>query len=425
MSRLLLVTQQLRQVRSGVGTYARALVEGVREQGWDLHIATWDDEVDPEINGVGYLPLGRAPRTDPTPGAFWTLGRRAARALRTPEHRGHFDLVHFLDAREAHAYRGSTPTIGTVHDDYAIHAPRSPQGLIGRAADPVRRWLYYTYLRRLEKRCYARFDRLLANSTATRDSVVSAYGVASDRVDIVSLCLPEADEGLEALVLAGKPALLFVGGNFYRKGLDLVVRALPRLVRRLPGLRLHVAGRDPAQSKIMALADELGVADFVEWHGRVPAERALAMTHGCDVFVMPSRREALGLVYLEAFRAAVPVIAGREGGVADIVRDGVSGLCASTPNEIAEAVLRLGDDALLRSRLVAAGLEVVRGRTPERLVQETLSAYERVTQLAPESGEEHATTSAPETRAAESAIDCAASIAAQAPARSASAASRS
>ena len=156
--------------------------------------------------------------------------------------------------------------------------------------------------------------------------------------------------------------------------------ALPRIKRRLAGLRLHVAGSDPAKKKIARLAEELGVADCVEWHGRVPADRALAMIHGCDAFVMPSRREALGLVYLEAFRAAVPVVSGHEGGVSEVVRDEVTGLCASTPQEIAEAVLRLNDDSYLRSRLVSAGLEAVKARTPARLVEESVEAYERITE---------------------------------------------
>lgn len=370
------MTQQARSVRSGVGTYAGILLDGLPGTDLDVTVATWREEIhEARFPHVRWIDLGPAPHWDSTPGGFYALGRRAARLARTAQP----DLIHFLDAREAHATvkrSHSVPIVGTVHDDYAARAPGMPWHLYGRSADPLRRWTYYRWLAGLERRTYPRLDRLMVNSLATGRSMVECYGVPPNRILPISLCVPSADPQ-EAEALEGMPALLFSGGNFYRKGLDVLVRSLPVLARRLPGVQLHVAGHDRAATRVLKLAARLGVRSRVILHGRVAPPRMAAMTAGADILVMPSRREALGLVYLEAYRASTPVIAGSEGGAPEIVRHLESGLLVPPEDDraIAHAVIRLATSHALRRRLIEGGHHVLAERTPERLLDETLRSY--------------------------------------------------
>ena len=378
---VLLVTQQLAAVRSGVGTYARTILGGLRERGVPLVVATWDDECDPgRFRDVDYWRLGRRPRLDPTPGAFWTLGRRAAAALRAGTRR--FAVVHFLDAREGHATLGDSPLrgramrfVGTVHDDYAVWAPHSPLGFFGQAADPLRRWAYYAWLRRLERRTLPAFDHLAANSAATLASITREYGCRADRCSVVPLTI-DAPPAVAPAPLAGTPRLLFVGGNFFRKGLDAVLDALPALRATHPRIALHVAGHDPAQAVLARRAARLGVANAVVWHGRVDAAACAAMFASASVLVVPSRTEALGLVYLEAFAHGVPVVAGCAGGVTEIVRHRDSGMQTRTDGpDVAAAVSTVLADAALRDRLCLGGRREFAARTIARLVDATLAGY--------------------------------------------------
>lgn len=367
--RVLIVTQQLRSVRSGVGTYARTLLDGLRDHDLDLTVATWSGERDRDM---ACIDLGEPPRWDPTPGGFWTLGRRLARALRGRS----FDLVHLLDAREAHAIRSAPGgLVGTVHDDYAAHAPRSPLGLRGRAADPLRRWAYYRWLERLERRTYARLDVICANSAATASTLVERYGLPAGKVRTVSLCVPPPAQSNGAASLAGDPALLFVGGNFYRKGVDTLIRSLAVARETRPGIHLHVVGRDRAQPRLESLVRKLGVA--VTFHGAAEPARVAALMRAADQFVMPSRREALGLVFLESAAAGLPVIAGERGGVRDLITHGESGLLvpAEDAGALSRAILDLAADPALGERLVAGARDVAATRTPALLVEQTLEAY--------------------------------------------------
>lgn len=381
--RVLLVAQQLGSTRSGVGTYVRSLLDELVARGESVGVATWDDELAPDAYpGLPAVGLGERPRWDRTPGAFVALGQRLAERL--PESGVRAALLHFTDAREAFGFVSRTsrsdlpPMVGTIHDDYAATAPRSPFGLLGRAADPFTRWAYYRWLAGVERRVYRALSTCMANSDATGRSVSRRYGLDPARIRTVHLCLPKAAAPPRgALRLAGSPSLLFAGGNFYRKGLDTVVRALRAVAREAPDVHLHVAGEDRAAARIRRLTERLGVAARVGFLGRLPAEEmALAMA-SVDAFVMPSRTEALGLVYLEAMRAGTPVISGDVGGVTEIVRDGDSGLTVppEDPEALASAVLRIHGDRELRARLARGGRAVLAERTPRRLADETLAVY--------------------------------------------------
>ncbi len=385
---VLLVAQQLATTRSGVGLYTRILLEELSGRGRRVRVATWSDEIDEAaFPSAQFLDLGERPRWDRTPGGFVALGRRLAE--RRPAAGERPGLIHFTDAREAFGYLsrtsavGRAPLIGTVHDDYAARAPRSPLGLVGRAADPFVRWAYYRWLRGVERRTYGELARVMVNSEATGASVAATYGVDAALQRVVHLCVAadaRAPDAPRAPGLSGDPAILFAGGNFYRKGLDTLVRALPLVKADAPGACLFVAGQDRAERRIRRLAAQRGVADSVRFLGRLDRGRMSAAFAAADMFVMPSRTEALGLVYLEAMRAGAPVVSGDVGGVTEIVRDGESGLTVAPEDEVALAVaiVRLHGDGALRARLVAGGRAVLAERTPGRLADETLAVYDEV-----------------------------------------------
>jgi glycogen(starch) synthase len=380
--RILIVSSQVRTIHSGVGTYAAMIIRGLSELAEEVEVtvATWDLEVDPgRYPELAWVGIGVLPKRDPTPGRFWTLGRRVVREFDRREFA--FDVVHFLDAREGHAFVESdlargVEVIGTVHDDYAALVGRNPLHYVGSAADPFRRFFFHRWLRQLEARTYPRFDRLLVNSQATAETVRLAYNLDPARLTQVTLTI-DTDPLPEPLSLVGQPSLVFVGGNFYRKGLDLCVEALADLTVEFPKIQLHVIGTCSSGPRIAGLARSLGVSGSIVFHGHLPPERAAAMMAGADIFVMPSRTEALGLVYLEAFRAGLPVIAGDRGGVTEIVRHGMSGLLITpgSSQELTDAVARLIHDPELCQLLTQGGRTVLAERTPERLIAETTAAY--------------------------------------------------
>lgn len=163
------------------------------------------------------------------------------------------------------------------------------------------------------------------------------------------------------------PVLLTLCRLEPRKGVDAVIRALPALVARHPRLVHVVAGDGPDAPRLRALADECGVAPRLRFVGRVSDDLKAALLAAADVFAMPARREGdsvegFGLAYLEAAWHGTPSLAGREGGAADAVRDGETGLLCdgADPAAVGAALARLLDDPALRARLGAAARGAVR-----------------------------------------------------------------
>lgn len=135
------------------------------------------------------------------------------------------------------------------------------------------------------------------------------------------------------------PVLVTVGRYAERKGVGRVIRLLPRLCERHPGLTLRIAGRRQEEN-LARLAADVGAADAVRFLGEIDDRELPTLYRSADLFVMPSWEdeqtssvEGFGIVYLEAAACGVPSIGGRTGGVADAIEDGVTGLLADPGDE--------------------------------------------------------------------------------------------
>jgi glycosyltransferase involved in cell wall biosynthesis len=165
---------------------------------------------------------------------------------------------------------------------------------------------------------------------------------------------------------SAEPRLLCVGRLIPIKGHIVLFRAFAEARRKVPSLRLDIAGRGPLEPALRALAKELEIEDAVHFLGYVvPVQRAI---EDAAIVVVPSMGEGFGMVALEAMERARPVIAAEIGGLGELVEDGVTGLLVP-PGEaepLAQAILRLGSDLTLAREMGAAG----RARALDQFLQE-------------------------------------------------------
>jgi glycosyltransferase involved in cell wall biosynthesis len=116
------------------------------------------------------------------------------------------------------------------------------------------------------------------------------------------------------------------------------------------------------EAALRAQAQRLGLSESVDFLGAVAPGDLAPHYRAADVVVLPSRREGLGLVLVEALFCRRPVIGTRVGGIPDVVADGETGLLVppDDPLVLAEAIARLLNDPALAARLAAAGYAHVR-----------------------------------------------------------------
>jgi glycosyltransferase involved in cell wall biosynthesis len=185
---------------------------------------------------------------------------------------------------------------------------------------------------------------------------------------------------LECRLRLGLPpnavVLLFLGRKVEYKGLRQLVQAFKLIGDRNPNLYLISAGPSTEESRKLRLQ----YAGLPRWLDRdtVAEGEKLDLLNACDVLILPSTGEAFGIVFLEAWAAARPVIGARAGAIPWVIDDGQNGLLV-TPGDavdLAAAIQRLVESSQLRHELGSSGYEKVRRcYTVERITDRIEDAY--------------------------------------------------
>lgn len=218
-------------------------------------------------------------------------------------------------------------------------------------------------------------DCVLANSHFTA-GLLTQTGIKSERIEIVH---PGCDvtrfqpisvsNDFRKTILGSHvqdKVILTVGRLVARKGHDVMIRALPRILKDIPDACYLIVGSGPAKPMLEELTSTMGVHDNVIFLENV-GDADLPSIYGmCDVFVMPSRAnletcdvEGFGIVFLEASACGKPVIAGRSGGIADAVVDGETGILVppDSPETLAASICRVLTHKEYAERLGQQGRE--------------------------------------------------------------------
>lgn len=220
----------------------------------------------------------------------------------------------------------------------------------------VARWKH-----RVNRRVFARAAALAPWARWAAGSVVEEYGAAEAKIEVI----PPGVDLAHWRPAAGRPAgqlprVLFVGGDFHRKGGDLVTGWFSERGRER--CRLTVVSADPAARSARAQGVE------VRTDLRPNSEELRQLYRSSDVFVLPSRSEPFGIAAVEAIASGLPVVATDVGGLTDIVEDGVNGVVVPPGDGrcLDGALETLLADPARRRALGAAGRRLAEARFDER-----------------------------------------------------------
>ena len=195
--------------------------------------------------------------------------------------------------------------------------------------------------------------RVIVHSRFVHD-MVARFGLPKARMTIVPLPF-HAEAGAAQAgrrpTLADAPRLVTVGGIAHTKGQHDVIKSLPLLVKRFPGLSYQVIGeiRDPGYAAwLERLARELGVESHVSITPDLPNDDKIEALAAADVYVQPSHEEGFCLAYAEAAAVVERLVGADAGAIAAMSLDdpGARVVPPRSPDAIASAVIELLDAAL-------------------------------------------------------------------------------
>jgi phosphatidylinositol alpha-1,6-mannosyltransferase len=357
--RILLVTPEFPPQRGGIGTHSYEMARH-----WSEHA---DVTVLAPAAGRGGAPADQPFRLVELDAPRGRLVRCAstARAIRRQLAGGRYEVAYLAHWRASGVAYGLAAAGRRRRPRcvLAVHGGEVLYLLPGGGGSRLARWLFrWTAWRAATVVALGEYQATLLErlGVGRERTLVSSEGVSTARFDP-----PPTAERLDGLRrryrLDGARILLTVARLVPHKGHDMVIRALPRIVERVPDAAYLVVGSGPHEAALRDHARRAGVAERVRFAGNVADEELADHYHLCDAFVMPSREErgnteGFGIVFAEAAACARPAIGGRTGGVVEVIQDGRTGLLVdpTSPEEIAAAAVRLLTDRDLAGRLGAA-----------------------------------------------------------------------
>ena len=191
-------------------------------------------------------------------------------------------------------------------------------------------------LSRSRRQALRRATLVLAPSRATADFVVSVQGVRQERVRVLPWALdPDFETRLSGHFPGTLPLdfpagrVILTVGRWLKteryKGMDTLIKALPRLLLHWPDLQLALVGSGDDREWLVNIARDSGVELHTHFLTDVTYRELSACYAAAEVFALPSRGEGFGFVYLEAMARAKPVVGGAHGGAPEVIEDGKTG----------------------------------------------------------------------------------------------------
>ena len=229
---------------------------------------------------------------------------------------------------------------------------------------------------------------IMALSAQEKQSMARLYNAPEDRISIVpcgvdlSLFRPfDMGEARRKLGLNGERLILYVGRIEPLKGLDLLCHAAAMLEPGEP-FKVLIVGGDPDSeeevSEVRNLGQGLGIADSLQFMGRIDQDTLPFYYSAADVCVVPSYYESFSLVALEAMACGTPVVGFRVGGLPTVVQHGQTGYLHSwrCPEPFADSLEVLLASNGLKKSMGDAGRKRAESMGWDRVAADVLGLYE-------------------------------------------------
>ncbi|MGG9972089.1 glycosyltransferase family 4 protein [Ferruginibacter sp. SUN002] len=201
-----------------------------------------------------------------------------------------------------------------------------------------------------KKKMFLKCDLILPVSKYTKNKLMELNDIPEEKFFVLNNCLdpflPEPVKGAKSNELLSKYGFTnehkilltltrLASGERY-KGYDHVLRSLKKLIPENPLLRYLIIGKYDAieKKRLDTLIKELNIEKYVVFAGFVPDEAIAEHFNLADVYVMPSKKEGFGIVFIEAMYYGKPVIAGNKDGSVDALAGGDFGLLVDPDDEV-------------------------------------------------------------------------------------------
>jgi len=335
----------------GIGVHVTDLACALERKGHEVHVFTrmarHDHPHHERIHGVHYHRCRFAGNSDFIEEVTNMCRSFVDTFFATEDHTGAFDVIHGHDWLTALALEWINKarrhkTIYTIH---STEYGRCGNNFFGGNSERVR------HLEWLGSYCS---DRVITVSNALKQEAMWMYNIPEYKADVVynGVRCSDFDHAIDPGDVRRRydigpmdPMVLIVGRLVYQKGPDLLVAAIPYILKHYPNAKFVFAGDGEMRTEAEHQARNTGVGHAVRFVGKQDPSALRDLFKSTDCVCVPSRNEPFGIVILEAWSAGKPVVATTNGGPNEIVWHDVNGLkIQDNPQSIAWGIGTLFGD---------------------------------------------------------------------------------
>jgi len=381
----MLAWESLHSVKvGGLSIVVTRLAEELSKRGHDVHLFTrWaENQAEYEyVNGVHYHRCKFDPGQNLIHFSHNMSLAFVARLKEVEKARGKFDIIHghdwhVVDALHELKVNEGRPVVMTFHStEY------------GRNGGTFGDWWEYKEVSGKEWYGAHIADRVTAVSGALKNEVCWLYKTPPEKIDAIPNAVDprkyfmkldpgKVKEKYGVHPLA--PTILFIGRVDHQKGPDLLVDAIPKVLAHRWDVKFIFAGDGGAREWLEGKVNDMGISESTKFLGWVPYWGYVELLNAVDIVCIPSRNEPFGIVLLEAWSTARPVVACDVGGLGENIENFVNGLKVyPNSDSIAWGLNYLLDNPEAMKQIAAKGAESVKKFSWSNVLDMLMETYKK------------------------------------------------
>ncbi len=305
-------------------------------------------------------------------GSRETFNFTAPKMLRTLDRTEHFDLV-VEDINKIPLY---TPLY--LKKPLLVIIPHLFGTTVFRETNPI--LASYVYLMELPISSVYRKAMFEVISGSTAEDI-KKRGIPEDRIRVVHCGMDHDTYTIDRMLSKfEQPTILYVGRIKRYKSVEVILRAMPDVLKKIPGARLVIVGSGDNLPELKWFSHKLGISGSVLFTGFVTTDEKVDWMRRSHVNVNPSPKEGWGLTNIEANACGTVAIASDADGLRDSVKDGETGMLFpyGDSKNLAEKIIRILSDDELRERLTGNAVAWSGKFTWDECAQKTLEVVDEV-----------------------------------------------
>lgn len=217
-------------------------------------------------------------------------------------------------------------------------------------------------------------DALIRYGLTQKNIFIIPTGLELDRFDIKNKNEQICQHLKEKYNLHGQFVLTFLGRIAQEKSIEVIIRALKKVVKVNNNIKCLIVGGGPQLQELIKLVENDPISEYIIFTGAQSGEYVPAHYHISDMFISASLSETQGLTYIEAMASSIPVIARYDNQLADVITDQVNGYFFKEEEELPDLILKSMTSDL--SKMKEAALAKAKEYSGETFATKVLDVYQ-------------------------------------------------